>query len=177
MKQRVMLAMALACSPQLLIADEPTTALDVTVQAQILSLLQDLQSQFHMGVLLITHNLGLVAEYADYVYVMYAGQIVESGPTASVIRAPAHPYTQGLIGAVPVLQREGGERPTLNGIPGMVPNPAQWPEGCRFADRCQHTRPQCRQEYPGVLRAGEDHVAACWMLDQSWSSSEQEVTA
>lgn len=145
MKQRVMLAMALACSPQLLIADEPTTALDVTVQAQILSLLQELQSQFHMGVLLITHNLGLVAEYADYVYVMYAGQIVESGPAASVIRAPAHPYTQGLIGAVPVLQREGGERPTLRGIPGMVPNPAQWPAGCRFADRCDYVTDSCRQ--------------------------------
>ena len=166
MKQRVMLAIALACQPKLLIADEPTTALDVTVQAQILELLQTLQQDFGMAVLLITHNLGLVAEYADYVYVMYAGQIVESGPATQVIADSAHPYTEGLLGAVPILQRDMRERPTLVGIPGMVPNPAHWPVACRFAERCTHATEQCRVDAPPTRpvaqgEGGDRHVS-CW---------------
>ena len=147
MQQRVMIAMALACRPQLLVADEPTTALDVTTQAQILVLLRDLQTRFHMSILLITHNLGLVAGYADWVNVMYAGRIVESGPTAATLARPAHPYTRALLHAVPRLHpRPGRER--IEGIPGRVPSPAELPWGCKFADRCAAARAACREREP-----------------------------
>ena len=168
MKQRVMLAIALACRPSLLIADEPTTALDVTVQAQILELLDRLQKDLGMAVLLITHNLGLVAEYADDVYVMYAGQVVESGPADAVMTNSAHPYTEGLIGAVPVLRPSGAESTALVGIPGIVPNPSHWPSACRFAERCSYATEQCRVDEPQLRavaappgQAGDHHVR-CW---------------
>src|SRR5581483_8875040 len=134
MRQRVMIAMALACSPRLLIADEPTTALDVTVQAQILTLLYDLQQQFGMAVLLITHDMGIVAESTDRVMVMYAGQIVEHAATAALFQQRLHPYTEALLECVPRLDSVG--KATLASIPGLPPNPSDLPAGCRFAPRC-----------------------------------------
>ncbi len=162
MKQRVMLAMALACRPDLLIADEPTTALDVTVQAQILRLLADLQARLGMAVLLITHNLGIVSEIADRVYVMYAGRIVESGPAGDLLRTPAHPYTLGLLQAVPRLRRDGAPPRHLEGIPGVVPSPSEWPEGCRFAERCSIADQKCHQSEPSLRGVGQNHEARCW---------------
>ncbi len=158
MQQRVMLAMALACRPRLLVADEPTTALDVTVQAQILELLVRLQAELGMAVLLITHNLGLVAGVAARVNVMYAGRIVEAGPAAAVLRAPAHPYTRGLLDAVPRLGAAGVE---LTGIPGAVPHPARLPAGCKFHPRCPQARPACRRCEPELNAAGEGHLVRC----------------
>ena len=155
MKQRVMIARALACRPKLLVADEPTTALDVTVQAQILELIMRLQRQFHMAVLLITHNLGLVAETADLVNVMYAGRIVEAGPTEALLTTPAHPYTRGLLDAVPRLAGDGWQRGRRReGIPGNVPHPARLPEGCKFAPRCPRAQPVCRAAEPEILPHG-----------------------
>jgi peptide/nickel transport system ATP-binding protein len=143
-RQRVMIAMALMCGPRLLIADEPTTALDVTIQAQILSLLISLQNEFRMAMILITHDLGVVANVADRVAVMYAGEIVETGAAADVLRRPKHPYTQGLLACLPV----PGETPRgsrLGSIPGIVPNLASLPPGCKFAERCPHAVDACRQ--------------------------------
>jgi oligopeptide/dipeptide ABC transporter ATP-binding protein len=149
MQQRVVIAMALACRPKLLVADEPTTALDVTIQAQILDLLKNLQAEFKMAVLLITHNLGLVADVADRVNVMYAGSLVESGDVVDVLSAPAHPYTQGLLRAVPRLDfAGGGER--MQGIDGTVPMPGQLPAGCPFAPRCNKVMDVCQQELPEI---------------------------
>jgi oligopeptide/dipeptide ABC transporter ATP-binding protein len=173
MKQRVIGAISMASSPNVIIADEPTTALDVTIQLQYLNLLKDIQRETGLAIIFITHDFGIVARMCDRVAVMYAGRIVESADVRSLFNKPTHPYTQALINSVPQMDRTD----RLFSIDGQPPALWDLPEGCRFADRCQHTRPQCRQEYPGVLRAGEDHVAACWMLDQSWSSSEQEVTA
>ncbi len=144
-QQRVMIAMALACRPKLLVADEPTTALDVTIQAQILELLRNLQQQLGMALLLITHNLGLVAETAHRVFVMYAGRMVESGVTADVLAAPRHPYTRALLAAVPRLEGCEGR---LKAIEGHVPNPADWPTGCKFHPRCAWARARCRVEEP-----------------------------
>jgi peptide/nickel transport system ATP-binding protein len=164
MQQRVMIAMALACHPQILVADEPTTALDVTIQAQIYELLGRLQTELRMAVLLVTHNLGLVAANADRVYVMYAGQIVESGPTSRVLRAPAHPYTRGLLAAVPRLRR-GGAR--MQGIDGTVPNPAQMPAGCRFHPRCRQADDRCRRESPAMQPLTDGQCARCHFLKQT----------
>lgn len=150
MQQRVMIAMALACRPRLLIADEPTTALDVTIQAQILELLSSLKKELGMSVLLITHNLGIVADVADRVYVMYAGQIVESGNARDVISSPSHPYTLGLLAAVPRLNGNAGD---LKGIPGSVPDMRIIPAGCRFADRCPFAVDKCRETMPELLNA------------------------
>lgn len=155
MQQRIMIAMALACRPSLLIADEPTTALDVTIQAQILELLGSLQKELGMSVLLITHNLGIVADVADKVYVMYAGQIVESGPAADVISRPRHPYTAGLLAAVPKLSGAGGK---LTGIPGTVPNLRRVPSGCRFAERCSYADSRCRESVPDLEMYGSRSV-------------------
>jgi oligopeptide/dipeptide ABC transporter ATP-binding protein len=154
MRQRVMIAMALACSPQLLIADEPTTALDVTIQAQILELMKDLKERTGMALLLITHDLGVVAEMADEVAVMYAGQIVEQADVLSLFRDPKHPYTQGLLASIPKLATDPGER--LNVIQGTVPNLLRLPVGCRFAARCPHVMPVCREVDPllGTLDDG-----------------------
>ncbi len=147
MQQRAMIAMALACRPSLLIADEPTTALDVTIQAQILELLSELQRELAMSVLLITHNLGIVADVADKVYVMYAGHIVESGPAKEVIASPSHPYSVGLLAAVPRLGGAG----ELKGIPGSVPDMRNVPSGCRFADRCTFADERCRETMPELV--------------------------
>ena len=158
MQQRAMIAMALACRPELLIADEPTTALDVTIQAQILELLSSLQQELGMSVLLITHNLGIVSEVADKVYVMYAGHIVESGPARAVIAAPRHPYSVGLLAAVPRLSGGTGE---LSGIPGSVPDMRNVPVGCRFAARCRFADEKCRSRMP-VLEEKDGRAVRCY---------------
>ena len=158
MRQRVMIAMALACSPALLIADEPTTALDVTVQAEILALLREVQAETGMGVLLITHDLGVVAETADEVAVMYAGRVVERANTAALFDDPQHPYTIGLLGSVPRIERE---RDRLLAIEGAVPPPFALPRGCRFHPRCVFAAPRCAEVDPPLLPMGPGHGAAC----------------
>jgi oligopeptide/dipeptide ABC transporter ATP-binding protein len=163
MRQRVMIAMALACDPTLLIADEPTTALDVTIQAQILELMKDLRDRLGMAILLITHDLGVVAEMADEVAVMYAGQIVERGTVGDVFRSPQHPYTEALLHAIPVLGMTQEE--PLKVIRGMVPSPRSWPRGCRFAARCDFAFDRCRTEDPRLFRVGAQE-SACWLCEQ-----------
>ncbi|HEY4100017.1 MAG TPA: ABC transporter ATP-binding protein [Gemmatimonadales bacterium] len=160
MRQRVLIAMALAAGPELLIADEPTTALDVTVQAQILELLDRLRQNHGMAVLLITHDLGIVAGRADRVLVMYAGRIVESAPTAQLFAHPAHPYTQGLFASIPRLDA-GATR--LTPIRGSVPRPDQWPPGCRFNPRCPVAIPRCTVERPPLDEVAPGQRAACWV--------------
>lgn len=157
MLQRVMIAMALSCQPKLLIADEPTTALDVTVQAQILALLREQAQRHHMALMLITHDLGVIAQMADHVVVMYAGKVVEQGPAADVLRHPLHPYTQGLIASRPV---PGERRRRLYSIPGQVPDLAALPPYCAFTDRCARATERCRQGIPPLL--GDTRQAACF---------------
>ncbi|MSP74982.1 MAG: ABC transporter ATP-binding protein [Rhodospirillaceae bacterium] len=159
MRQRVMIAMALSCEPSLLIADEPTTALDVTIQAQILDLLQDLQRRLGMAILIITHDLGVIAEVADDVLVMYAGQIVESAPVNALFADPQHPYTIGLLGSIPRLDVE---RARLATIEGTVPSPNNQPKGCRFAPRCPFADRRCHNEPPPLRELGTGHRVACW---------------
>ena len=159
MRQRVMIAMALACEPKLLIADEPTTALDVTIQAQILDLMRGLQQRLGTSIILITHNLGVVAEVADNVVVMYAGQVVERGPVASLFADAQHPYTLGLLASLPRLDEDVAQ---LQTIPGTVPPPAQWPAGCRFSPRCALAAEQCRKEVPPLAEIATGHEVACW---------------
>jgi peptide/nickel transport system ATP-binding protein len=159
MRQRVMIAMALACSPQLLIADEPTTALDVTIQAQILDLLRELRAETGMAIMLITHDLGVVAEMAHEVMVMYAGKAVEFAPVETLFAEPEHPYTLGLLGAIP---RIDDERPRLATIEGRVPPPFAMPRGCRFHPRCPFQVDRCRREEPPLETVGEGHRVACW---------------
>jgi oligopeptide/dipeptide ABC transporter ATP-binding protein len=162
MRQRVMIAMALSCRPRLLIADEPTTALDVTIQAQILELMKELQERLGMAILLITHDLGVVAEMADDVAVMYAGRVVERGPVPEVFRSPQHPYTEALLHSIPLLGMTQAE--PLHVIRGMVPNPLHWPDGCRFAPRCDHAFARCDAEDPPLLPAGAQE-SACWLCE------------
>jgi peptide/nickel transport system ATP-binding protein len=159
MRQRVMIAMAMACRPSVLIADEPTTALDVTIQAQILSLMRELSEETGTAIVLITHDLGVVAELAHDVLVMYAGRVAEHAPVATLFRTPQHPYTVGLMGAVPRLD-EQVER--LATIEGTVPSPRAWPAGCRFAPRCPFVVERCRAEAPPLAEVAPGHVAACW---------------
>ena len=159
MRQRAMIAMALACEPRLLIADEPTTALDVTIQAQILELMRTLQSETGTAVILITHDLGVVAEVADEVVVMYAGRVVERAPVQELFDHPQHPYTVGLLGSIPRLDVE---RARLASIEGQVPSPLRRPVGCKFADRCPFVIAKCRTEDPPLLVVGEQHQSACW---------------
>jgi oligopeptide/dipeptide ABC transporter ATP-binding protein len=159
MRQRVMIAMALACNPKLLIADEPTTALDVTIQAQILDLMRDLQRELGMSILIITHDLGVVAEVADQVAVMYASKIVEFGPARQVFAAPLHPYTQGLLRSIPQLETSRSER--LAVIEGTVPNPLSFPAGCKFHPRCTMAVESCRTVEPGLRDFGPGRRAAC----------------
>jgi peptide/nickel transport system ATP-binding protein/oligopeptide transport system ATP-binding protein len=161
MRQRVMIAIALACRPQLLIADEPTTALDVTIQAQILALLRDLQRELGMAVVLITHDLGVVAQVVDRVAVMYAGRIVEEGPVAAVFERPSHPYTRLLLESIPSLEHD---QPRLPAIPGMVPSLSQLPPGCRFHPRCPQARPACAERSPPAIEVEPGHRAACIAL-------------
>lgn len=162
MRQRAMIAMALACKPKLLIADEPTTALDVTIQAQILSLLAMLQTQLNMSILLITHDLGVVAQIADYVAVMYAGKIVEEAAVDLLFSQPLHPYTQGLLAALP---RLSSKKERLAAIPGQVPNPINHPPGCRFQPRCPIATKECQSEPPQLQQVEKDHSVACWQLE------------
>lgn len=161
-RQRVMIAMALSCEPELLIADEPTTALDVTIQAQILELLAELRTRLGMAVMLITHDLGVVAEVCDRVVVMYAGQVVEHGTVEQIFGNPRHPYTEGLLAAVP---RLGVRKDSLAVIPGTVPAPTHWPVGCRFHDRCPYGWDRCVEEAPPLFEAGVDgdRHARCWL--------------
>ncbi len=158
MRQRVMIAMALSCNPSLLIADEPTTALDVTIQAQILDLIAELQDRFEMAVLLITHDLGVVAEQADDVAVMYAGKIVERAAPEIIFSRPKHPYTIGLMNSLPGV---GEKRARLNAIPGIVPSPLDWPSGCRFRTRCDRADDACAATQPALIDIEAEHLAAC----------------
>jgi oligopeptide/dipeptide ABC transporter ATP-binding protein len=168
MAQRVMIAMALACVPDLLIADEPTTALDVTIQAQILDLMRDMRKQLGSAMILITHDLGVIAEMANRVVVMYAGEIVEESPVSSLFDKPLHPYTQGLIGSIPVL---GEIRERLDVIPGSVPNLINLPQGCRFAPRCrarvEHNLTVCTDQHPGLIEVSEGHKVRCWLYQDT----------
>jgi oligopeptide/dipeptide ABC transporter ATP-binding protein len=159
MRQRAMIAMALACEPRLLIADEPTTALDVTIQAQILDLMHGLQQESGTAIVLITHDLGVVAEVADDVVVMYAGRIVEQAPVRALFEQPQHPYTVGLLGSIPQLH---GTRRRLAAIEGQVPSPLRMPPGCRFAERCPFADARCRNEPPPLRELDGSHRSACW---------------
>ena len=158
MRQRVMIAMALACRPKLLLADEPTTALDATIQAQILDLLRGLQRELGMAVVLITHDLGVVAEVAHRVLVMYAGKVVETAPSDAIFARPFHPYTEGLLASIPRLE---GPISRLDAIPGQVPPPDAMPAGCRFAPRCRYAEPACAASPPPLAPRGEGRAAAC----------------
>jgi oligopeptide/dipeptide ABC transporter ATP-binding protein len=162
MRQRVMIAMALSCDPKLLIADEPTTALDVTIQAQILDLMRDLQQRLGMSILLITHDLGVVAEMCKDVCVMYAGQIVERSDVHNLYKSPQHPYTEGLLRSIPQLGMSQTEK--LAVIRGVVPNPLNWPQGCRFAPRCDYRFEKCDKQPPMFDVDGQE--SACWLCEQ-----------
>ena len=164
MRQRIMIAMALACDPKLIIADEPTTALDVTIQAQILDLLRQLKDRINSSIMLITHDLGVIAEMADYVVVMYAGRIVEKGTAEEVFLHPSHPYTVGLMASKPVVNKEV-ER--LYSIPGSVPNPVNMPDYCYFKDRCEKRLGKCDGEYPPEIRLSDTHVVSCYRYVES----------
>jgi peptide/nickel transport system ATP-binding protein/oligopeptide transport system ATP-binding protein len=163
MRQRVMIAMALSCNPEILIADEPTTALDVTIQAQILDLMVQLKEDFETAILMITHNLGVIAETAQRILVMYAGRIVEEGSPFAIFEAPKHPYTQGLLHSVPKLGerfRLGQQR--LQEIPGMVPSLHELPAGCSFHPRCPESMPICSEASPDLITLDQDHRVSCW---------------
>ncbi|MGF9762344.1 ABC transporter ATP-binding protein [Microvirga sp. 0TCS3.31] len=170
MRQRVMIAMALCCTPQLLVADEPTTALDVTVQAQILDLLRRLKREFGMAIMLITHDLGVVAEMCERVVVMYAGRVVEEADVFSLFARPLHPYTEGLLASIPRLD---DERETLHAIPGVVPDPLARPSGCRFATRCPYVMDRCRQEEPPLETLGPGLKAACFLAAERLARAEE----
>lgn len=162
MRQRVMIAMALACSPGLIIADEPTTALDVTIQAQILDLLKELKDKINSSIMLITHDLGVIASMADYVVVMYAGRVVEKGTTEDIFHNPCHPYTIGLMKSKPVV---GKKVDALYNIPGSVPNPVNMPDYCYFRDRCEQCVEKCHGVYPPEIRVSDTHVVSCWRFE------------
>lgn len=163
MRQRAMIAMALSCNPKLIIADEPTTALDVTIQAQVLDLLRDLKDKVDASILLITHDLGVVAEMADYVVVMYAGRIVEAGTAEDIYLNPKHPYTIGLLNSKPAVNKSGKR---LYTIPGTVPNPISMPNHCFFKERCQRCIERCSGDYPSFINVSETHQVACWLYEE-----------
>mgnify|MGYP000261722346 CR=1 FL=1 len=163
MRQRVMIAMGLICHPQLLIADEPTTALDVTIQAQILDLMRDLQKKIKTSIIIITHNLGVVANIADRVAVMYGGKLVETGDVEDIFHNPCHEYTKGLLRSIPKAHEKGGE---LQAIPGTPPDLMEPPVGCPFAARCKETMIVCQKYMPDYTDCGKNHKSACWMLDE-----------
>ena len=172
MRQRVMIAMALACDPELLIADEPTTALDVTIQAQILELIKDLKARMGTSVILITHDLGVVAGMTDKIIVMYAGKVFEQAPTRELFATPANPYTKGLLRSVPDPAHEQGKE--LYQIPGLPPDVAHLPPGCPFAERCDRAADICRREYPPFVKINEDHHSLCHFADQVYAESQAE---
>lgn len=158
MRQRIMIAMALACRPKMLIADEPTTALDVTIQAQILDLMNELKEKLNTSIMLITHDLGVIAEMADHVIVMYSGKVVEDAPTIELFENPKHPYTIGLMSSIPSLAKEGQR---LETIPGVVPNPLYLPKGCYFHPRCKYATKKCREIQPELVEIAPGHKSAC----------------
>lgn len=166
MLQRIMIAIAISCNPKLLIADEPTTALDVTIQAQILDMLQHIKSQSGTSILMITHDLGVVAEMADYVVVMYAGKVVEEGEVVQLFESPKHPYTQGLLRSKPIINQRQDE---LYSIPGHVPDPLSLKESCHFADRCEHCMSICTTQMPTLKQLGPEQKAACWLYEEALS--------
>lgn len=163
MLQRIMIAIAISCNPRLLIADEPTTALDVTIQAQILELLRDLKKEKNMAMLLITHDLGVVAEVADYVIVMYAGKVIEQGPVLELFKNPKHPYTKGLLAAKPIINQR---KERLYTIPGQVPNLADLQPSCYFNDRCEQCMSICKTTQPSMKQVEERHEVACWLYEE-----------
>lgn len=163
MRQRAMIAMALSCNPRLILADEPTTALDVTIQAQIMSLMQRLKDEFRTAIVLITHDLGVIAEMASRVVVMYAGKVVEEAPVKALFKDPRHPYTVGLLGSIPVIGRKEQTGRRLHEIKGMVPSPANMPVGCRFHPRCGRAMDRCRRQEPPMIRLGEHRRVSCWL--------------
>ena len=169
MRQRVMIAMALACQPQILIADEPTTALDVTIQAQILDLIREMNEELHSSVLFITHDLGVVSELCDTVIVMYTGHIVEQAPAGELFRDPKHPYTIGLLNAIPVITKD---RKPLSAIEGMVPNPTERIKGCSFWPRCPHATERCRTVSPPMKRLSEERKVRCWLFEDQAAGKE-----
>lgn len=162
MRQRIMIAMALSCNPKLLIADEPTTALDVTIQAQILDLMRDIKQKTQTSIMLITHDLGVVAEMADYVVVMYAGKIIEEGPVNDIFKNPLHPYTRGLLKSKPVINQESDR---LYSIPGQVPNPIGMKDSCYFHERCEHCMEICKTQIPTIKYYDEQHKISCFLYD------------
>jgi len=170
MQQRIMIAIALACNPEVVIADEPTTALDVTIQAQILKLMTRVKQQFQMGMILITHNMGVVAEMCDRMMVMYGGVVVEEGATADIFAAPSHPYTQGLLASIPSIEEDKEE---LFSIPGSVPRLTAPVTHCRFAGRCPHTFDKCEGSEPPLFDLGNGHKAKCWLLEDKNGESLQ----
>jgi len=175
MRQRVMIAMALACDPEILIADEPTTALDVTVQAQIMDLMLKLQSVHKTSIMMITHDLGIIAEMANRVIVMYAGRIVESAPTRTLFRETGHPYTKGLMNSVPVIgSKDADGNSRLTEITGMVPSLYDLPQGCSFAPRCPHRSERCENELPPLIQVSPGHEVRCWLCE---SASEKGAAA
>jgi oligopeptide/dipeptide ABC transporter ATP-binding protein len=163
MRQRAMIAMALSCNPRLILADEPTTALDVTIQAQIMTLLQRLKDDFKTAIVLITHDLGVIAEMASRVVVMYAGKVVEEAPIKELFKDPRHPYTQGLLGSIPVIGRKEQTGRRLQEIPGIVPSPMETPLGCRFHPRCHKVMNRCCDQEPPMIRLAEHRRVSCWL--------------
>jgi peptide/nickel transport system ATP-binding protein len=163
MRQRVMIAMALSCNPKLLIADEPTTALDVTIQAQILELLNELKAKLGMAVMLITHDMGVIAETAQRVMVMYAGKVVEEAPVKDLFKEPLHPYTQGLLRSIPRIDTAAIEKKRLQAIPGVVPSLLNLPRGCTFEPRCPHAKPVCTDQDPVLKEVKPGHRVSCWL--------------
>ncbi|MPM87375.1 Dipeptide transport ATP-binding protein DppD [bioreactor metagenome] len=158
-----MIAMALACNPKLLIADEPTTALDVTIQAQILDLMKKLKSEINSSIMLITHNMGVVAETCERIIVMYAGKIVEEGDVHSIFKEPKHPYTKGLLASIPSIKYKQDK---LDSIPGLVPNPLNMPKGCRFEPRCKYALPKCKENQPDMTVSGEERRVSCFLYEE-----------
>jgi oligopeptide/dipeptide ABC transporter ATP-binding protein len=163
MRQRTMIAMALSCNPRLILADEPTTALDVTIQAQIMTLMQRLKEEFNTAIVLITHDLGVIAEMASRVVVMYAGKVVEEAPIRELFKDPRHPYTRGLLGSIPVIGRKEKTGRRLQEIPGIVPSPMQMPLGCRFHPRCPEVVNRCSEQQPPMIQLAEHRRVSCWL--------------
>ena len=172
MRQRIMIAMALSCNPSLLICDEPTTALDVTIQAQILKLINKLKYEMNSSVLLITHDMGVISEMADNVIVMYAGKIVEYSSTEDLFNKPLHPYTIGLMNSIPDIDEQDRSK-ELEVIPGSVPMLYELPEGCFFSPRCKYAKEICKKKCPGMKDNGNGHMVRCWKYDDEWEKEDE----